>query len=224
MLSDMELMNFQARLLFNHDENGRLTTVNDGTNRIAPRFFLGHTKGGNVKRYLHSLGADVIEALQQATGDHDRINLAEIVHILNRDRQLDRIWIGPAYVFPDVRGRSTQAVRITQENQSLLQSHFSDFLGDLAAMQPFFVIVRDGVAVSLCCSARLSSVGAEASVQTAADFRGKGYGVEVSIAWAAAMQSRGLIALYSTSWHNSASQAVAKKLQLIQYGTDLHFS
>jgi len=32
----------------------------------------------------------------------------------------------------------------------------------------------------------------------------------------------GAIPLFSTSWENAASQAVAKKLRLAQYGADFH--
>ncbi|HZS91689.1 MAG TPA: GNAT family N-acetyltransferase, partial [Chloroflexota bacterium] len=39
--------------------------------------------------------------------------------------------------------------------------------------------------------------------------------------WARAIRASGRIPLYSTSWDNHASQAVARKLGLVQYGTDL---
>jgi hypothetical protein len=41
------------------------------------------------------------------------------------------------------------------------------------------------------------------------------------IQWARVVQSLGAIPLHSTSWENSASQAVAKKLHLVPYGADL---
>ena len=39
-------------------------------------------------------------------------------------------------------------------------------------------------------------------------------------AWALAVRKEGRIPLYSTSWDNLASRSVARKLDLILYGTD----
>ncbi|MGH2617528.1 MAG: GNAT family N-acetyltransferase, partial [Thermomicrobiales bacterium] len=39
--------------------------------------------------------------------------------------------------------------------------------------------------------------------------------------WAQAVRQEGRIPLYSTSWENLASQAVARKLGLVLYGVDL---
>jgi hypothetical protein len=40
--------------------------------------------------------------------------------------------------------------------------------------------------------------------------------------WARVVQSLGAMPFYSTSWENTASQAVAKKRHLVPYGTDFH--
>ncbi|MFM1654181.1 GNAT family N-acetyltransferase [Brevibacillus sp. B_LB10_24] len=228
--SDHELMETQVNVLFKHNEVGRMTTINESSAGSAPRFFLGITKQGNVVRYHETLDEGVINELEQFVEKAswldapNQVNMAEIIQVLSKDRPLDRVYLGPAYVFPDLRGRSTQAVRITHKNIELLRQYFSDFVDDVTHGQPVFAIVQNQVAVSLCCSARNSSIAAEASLHTARDFRGNGYGMEVSTAWAAEIQNQGRIALYSTAWNNLASQAVAKKLNLRQYGIDLHFS
>src|SRR6266851_4539878 len=49
---------------------------------------------------------------------------------------------------------------------------------------------------------------------------GRGFAPRVTSAWAAAIRSSGRIPLYSTSWTNSASRAVARKLGLVQYAVD----
>ncbi len=41
-------------------------------------------------------------------------------------------------------------------------------------------------------------------------------------AWARAIQRRGLVALYSTSWENAASRALARRLSARVYGEDWH--
>jgi predicted GNAT family acetyltransferase len=69
--------------------------------------------------------------------------------------------------------------------------------------------------VSICFSARVSESAAEAGVETAAEFRGRGLAGLVTSDWAAAIRSSGRTPIYSTSWNNSASLAVARKLGLI---------
>ncbi len=90
--------------------------------------------------------------------------------------------------------------------------------------QPYFAIVENEQVVSICCSARSTGVAAGASVETLAEFQGKGYGSDVVTAWAISIQEEKHIPLYSTAWDNFASQAVARELKLINYGMNLHIT
>ncbi|WP_325166656.1 GNAT family N-acetyltransferase [Viridibacillus soli] len=166
-----------------------------------------------------------MEKLEQVIGTNPGAYLGELISVLSIDRQLINLWIGPAYVFPDVRDRAhTQAKQVTHENKELLKLYFPYTFEDFEYKQPCFVIVEDNIPVSICCSARSSTKADEASVFTHEDYRGRGYGIDVTNAWAAEVQKQGRIALYSTSWDNFASQSVARKLKLLQYGTDIHMS
>ena len=60
----------------------------------------------------------------------------------------------------------------------------------------------------------------EAGVETSASARGRGFPPAVVAAWARAVRELGAEPLYSTSWENTASQAVARKLGLIPYAAD----
>ncbi len=228
--SDHELMEVQANVLFNHNEDGRMTTINEPSAKSAPRFFMGITKQGHVVRYHETLVEDVKNELERFVEKApwldapNRVNIADIIRILSKDGPVEHVYLGPTYVFPDMRGRSSQAIKITQMNIELLEPYFSDFVNDVILGQPAYAVVQNQSVVSLCSSARSSSIAAEASLHTAPDFRGRGYGMEVTAAWAAEIQNQGRMALYSTAWNNFASQAVAKKLKLRQYGMDLNFS
>ena len=90
--------------------------------------------------------------------------------------------------------------------------------------QPFLAIVEAGRAVSVCRSVRITGEAHEAGVETLPEFRGKGYAKDTVAAWARSVQSMGAMPLYSTSWENTASQAVVKKLHLVQYGADFHIT
>ncbi len=60
-----------------------------------------------------------------------------------------------------------------------------------------------------------------AGIETLEAYRGRGYATAVVAGWAYAIRATDRIPLYSTSWDNLASQAVAHRLGLVQYGTDL---
>ena len=76
--------------------------------------------------------------------------------------------------------------------------------------------------MSVCRSVRLSSRAHEAGVDTLVSYRRRGYATSVVAAWALAVRALNLTPLYSTSWDNVASQRVARRLGLVQYGVDYH--
>jgi len=221
MLSNYELMQVHAGVRFKHDEAGRLIT--------GPLLFIGITAQGIVERFHQTLGEDITNDLKHVImkssllDNPNKVNMVEMIQVLNKERPVERVYAGPVYVFHDVRSKQTEAVRITHENIELLEQHFSDYFEDVDSGQPVFAVVRDRVAVSLCCCAVQTSIGAEASLRTAKDYRGATYALDVTTAWAAEIQNQGRIALYSTAWNNLSSQAVARKLELKQYGVELEF-
>ena len=217
-------MEMHINVLFKHNEVGKITHINEPPYEIAPQFYIGSTKNGNVKRFLDGLKSEELIELEKVLDTNDSIPLVNILQILSKDHHIDSLWIGPAYVFPTVNNVSSKAIKITEANKQCLLPNFPYTYEELDLKEPCYAVIENDLAVSICCSARLSAEAAEASVHTLENFRGKEYGLIVSNAWAADVQSQGRTALYSTSWDNYASQAVARKLNLVQYGTDIHFS
>lgn len=131
-----------------------------------------------------------------------------------------RVEFGPAFAFPEALPASGEIAPI--EDEARLQHMFRGWLpGDIAAGRgPVRAVLADGEPVSVCFCARRTEVAAEAGVDTAAPFRGRGYAPRVTSAWAAAIRASGRIPLYSTSWSNQASLAVVHKLRLIPYASD----
>ena len=224
ILSELELMELHVKVLFKHDSENRVTVVNEPPYDAAPKIFIGTTKRGSVIRYSNTLNVSLIEKFKKVAGNNLSANLGEIIKVFSGGHPLNNFWIGPAYVFPDVRAPLTQAIQVTPENKELLRPYFPYTYENFEYKQPCFAIVEDHIPVSICCSARKTTKAHEASVFTHEDYRGRGYGIDVSKAWAAQVQKLGRIALYSTSWNNFASQSVARKLKLFQYGTDIHLS
>lgn len=135
-----------------------------------------------------------------------------------------RIESGPAFTFPDAISEPADVVLV--EDVHLLERNFRGWrAGEIeAGASPVLAVVENGHAVSVCFCARRSKVAAEAGVETAEAFRGRGLGTRVTAAWALAVRQSGLIPLYSTSWTNDASLAVARKLGLIAYASDWSLS
>lgn len=124
---------------------------------------------------------------------------------------------GPAFDFPSRLFHSREVVVI--EDEQLLNRNFSGWVpGEIEAGRgPVMAIVEGGYPVSICFCARRSDTAAEAGVETAEAYRGRGYASRVTAAWALAVRNSGRVPLYSTTWSNKASLAVARKLNLSMY-------
>lgn len=126
------------------------------------------------------------------------------------------VYFGPAFSFPKTVEQPDSTVHV-----NALPLHARNFSGWTAAeipgRSPLVAAVEDGHAVSVCFCARRSEKAAEAGLETAEAFRGQGFGAQVTAAWALAVRASGRVPLYSTSWENGASLAVARKLGLVAY-------
>ena len=118
-----------------------------------------------------------------------------------------------------------EVVRIDDEYRALLGGFRGWELGqpsEVDERQPCFGIVEGDRAISVCFSARRPGAApggvVEAGVDTLKGHRRRGYATRVVHAWAAELLRQGRVPLYSTSWDNSASQAVARRLDMRLYG------
>lgn len=230
-MDDLELMRIQIETLFVHDDRGRMLRTNDPDRRPAPRLFLGRTRCGHVARFGEAVPdllarrlAAIVER-EPLTGDL-RAALAGTAALraaLESDAHVEREEGGPAYSFPDILVRPLDAIPVSaDENAGAVRDTFPWVV--LPAWQPCFAIVRDGVAVSVCFTSRNGARAVEAGANTLSDFRGRGFASAATAAWGAAVRATGRIPLYSTAWNNLASQGVARRLGLIVYGADAHWT
>lgn len=216
--------------LFRIDPSGRLRSVNEPGGGTAPRFFLGRTPDGNVWAVRHDLDEDLVQRLTSVCEaeppgvDADLAPDATLPYldVLAADQPVEKIWTGPAYRFPSLVPEPSGTVAVTSENASVLTPYLEAWIPDAAVGVPMCAAVEDGKAVSVCCSVRVGAGAHEAGVETHPEFRQRGHGVRAVAAWATAAVSSGSLPLYSTSWENEASQGVARKLGLVQFGSDFH--
>jgi GNAT superfamily N-acetyltransferase len=230
-----DLMTLHVEALYTHDTAGRIVRVNEHDGAVAPRFFLGQTHDGLVRRYRDDVDDATQRALEAASGPdalagsavdaeaNAAAHLARYAAILARSGPVRHTEAGPAFAFPrDLPAPDSSAVLVTDANVGLLSLLLSAWVPDVRRSPPLFARVVDGQAVAVCASVRITPDAHEAGVETAAAFRGRGYATQVVAAWARAVRASGVEPLYSTAWQNAASRAVARKLGLVQFGSDLH--
>ena len=224
-------MQLHVEAEFTHDPSGRLVRVNEPAGDAAPRFFLGQTATGVIRRFRHDVPDDLQRELEITSAperlgeiDLDRpLDTAPFVAILARIAPVRRTSTGLAYRFPDTEPRRS-GTRILRDDADaeLLRPLLPAWIPDIRNSAPLVALVIDGRAVAVCGSVRISPRAHEAGVETAIGWRGHGHALAVVARWAAAVRDEGAEPLYSTTWENTASRALARKLGLIPVGRDLH--
>ncbi len=231
--TDFALAQLRVDALFTRDSQGDLLTLNElepvPPPTPAPHIYLGLTAGGIVRAYRPDVPAALRVAIEQLCEEtaplaHSRnevlpgLRAILAAHGSGEERKLST---GPAYVFPGTLRVSGDVTRIEPGQEALLVADFPFTASWLRERWPCYAVVIDGRAVSICYSARRTSDVAEAGVDTAEGFRGRGYAALVTAAWADAIHVAGITPVYSTSADNHASQAVARKLGLREFAWDV---
>lgn len=230
------LMALNINTLFLCDAAGRLRHVNDVDDPPVPRFFMGRTLHGNFWRFRHDLPAEVVEALDRLCRAEPVVaalddlaqpprNQAAIHAVLQDHAPIEREYRGPAYWITQDSPVPPHVVLISQQNAHLLRDGFDWMIAllhspDAARIGPVAAAVEQDRAVSLCFCSRLPIRATEAGVETLPPFRGRGHATAAVAGWAAEVRRRGYMPFYSTAWDNFASQAIARKLNMTQYGED----
>jgi hypothetical protein len=202
------------------DNEGRIISTREPDPSRGPMFTLVRSATSCAWAVRADLPTDLASELDRlAREEPSTPNLrdtpvhAERYRVLLGGRQAD----GPGFTFPQALVAPHGIVQV--EDERLLQRHFRGWTpGEIeAGRSPVLSIVEDGYPVSVCFCARRSDAAAEAGVETAEAFRGRGFGPQVTAAWAAAIRASGRVPLYSTAWANDASLSLARKLGLIAY-------
>ncbi len=250
MTAPADLLNLHLAALFTRDEQGNLVATNDPEpDRVAaPRLYLGRSTEGTVLRFRRGMDESTRAALRDLAApdltpndpNREPVNKAAMLDLLAAEQPIQNIYFGPAFSFPGAEavtntfrqsgeGRNpdpstADVIEISRSTTHQLSPEFAWLADELTVRDPVMAVVVDGLAVSVCFSARATPAASEAGVETLPEHRGRRYAGAVTAAWADAVQRQGRIPLYSTSWTNHASRRVAARLGLIQYATDFHIT
>ncbi len=224
---DTELMRIQSETLYLLDGRRRIIGINEPSQAAETAVFVGTTRFGRELLVAADMPDPIEEALRMQCEPGTDISIVHMSKTIETYMPVKQIWVGPAYVFPDepIEPAADPAiVLIHQSNASLLKTCFPEIQSELEERQPVIGYVIGDTAVSVCCSARKSAKAAEASLSTAAAFRGRGLGAKAAARWGWEIRKLGQIPLYSTAWDNLSSQRIAHKIGLYQYGMDFHIT
>lgn len=226
-----DLMEMHARVMFTHDLDSRMRTINEPWpgEEPAPRFFLGRTIDGSaVCRLRYDIQDKLAEQLTALVENEPSLNedfqtrpkhFDDYMNLLAADQYTS----GPCYRILDITTSSPnmQAVSITGDNITEYSLAGLEWLNaEIDYAQPCVAIIQDQRVVSVCRSVRVSAEAHEAGLETLTEFRGRGYAAAVAAGWAIEVRKMGALPLYSTSWDNASSQRVAGKLALSYYGVN----
>lgn len=215
----MSTPELQIQTAFRLNAHGRITSTREPVPGRVPAFHLvrGATRcAWAVREDIEPRLADELNRLARVEPPisdfrDDPVNAERYVPLVG-----GRVESGPALAFPEVIARPADTMIV--EDLRLIERNFTGWVaGEIPGRSPLVALFEDGYPVSICCCARRSDRAAEAGLETAAAYRGRGFGPRVTAAWALPIRESGRVPLYSTSWTNSASLAVARKLGLTPY-------
>ncbi len=207
-------------------QEGRITAINQWDGGRVPRLHVGATPSGAQAWYREDLPPALVDALAEVVatepgGRPDRIG--EYETLLARHGPVTERREGPTFALPTDAGlpAAEATVSVSAVNASLLRAHLADWLPDVERRTPFIAALAGDTAVAVCASARETAASCEAGVATAEPFRRAGFASRAVAGWADAVRASGRLPLYSTSWDNVASQALAARLGFEPFGAEV---
>ena len=220
----MSTPELHLQTLFVVDDAGRIVSTREPAPTPGPRFILVRGSAACAWAVHANVDDEISQELNRLAEEEPPIaNLKQIPLHAQRYTELvgGRVRAGPDFAFPASSFVPTHRAIERVEDVQLLTRHFPTWIADeIAGRLPILAVIEDGSAVSVCFCARRSDVAAEAGLETAQAYRGRGYGPQVAVAWAQAVRASGRTPLYSTSWDNHASLSVAHKLGLDAYASN----
>ena len=230
-LNPASLVDLHARVLFAHDGLDDITGLNESAGGPGPLVYLGRSSSRVALRFSPAVQLPAREAVRAFAATlppwRPRSPEASLVERLASAAGLPphaEAWAGPVFRFPPPVFPPMGAMELYPVHARLLHPELATLGPSLSRRRPAFTVIRGGQAVSVCYSSRSTANAAEAGVETVAAFRGQGCAGLAVTAWADAVRRAGRLPFYSTSWENAASLAVAAKLDLIEFGEDIHLT
>jgi len=226
------LIEIQLDVLFTRNAGGQLIATRDPSPRPAPRVFIGRSVAGNAWAVHQDIDPTTRAELNRLLSAEPRLVAANFeqgpvcrARVREVLKPVDVEYRGPAYVLSEPLPHDDRAREVSASERSEWFDAFPWLAEEFEAVAPVVIAFEAGHPAAICHSPRgLTAAAAEAGVETVERFRGRGLATAAVACWARAVQRTGRLALYSTSWENTGSQAVARRLSARLYGEDWHIT
>jgi hypothetical protein len=206
--------------MFQTDARGRLVGS-------APHFYLLRAPQNVICRFHANLADEVVDRLvglaQRPPGRPARWQYEYgdyLSALIAANLRVAAMRAGPLYSFPDVFEPRGACTAINGANAHLLQDGFEEWLPDVTSGQPFFAAMDRDRAVAVCATFGASRTAHCAGVETLAAYRGRGFAADAVASWACSVRALGATPFYGTTFDNTSSQYVARRLNLPLTGSE----
>jgi hypothetical protein len=196
--SALDLIHLQLELeCIGFNEKGFLTRIaGDNPDDIA-RIFIAKYAEYYALYFRDDINHDIVKQLRSFSSEQLYINTNTVKSILYQSMVPQIPYRFASYVFE--------------------RCPLPDEFPDVSRQDESFVILYEGKIVSKAWSSRRNAHAAELAVETAPDFRRRGYAYQVCSAWAAYHILHDRVAFYSHLETNDASRGLAQNLALIPF-------
>jgi GNAT superfamily N-acetyltransferase len=179
---------------------------------IARVYIFEHKVGFDVY-FRHDVPSPIREQIRVLTPErafHDREAVKAVLAVHS---PCPEVGVWQAYTCPDTLtpGQFPGAIRLEEAHRALIERYQVEM--DVTR-RAIYAVIQDGRIVSTCLSVREHEQAGECYVYTVEPYRGRGFGKQVTAAWAYHLRQQGKIAFYSHALDNPASQAIARGLGL----------
>lgn len=176
----------------------------DSDPKQVAQFIIACHSGGCERFFRYDLPVPIREKLSRLEPEQALYDYELVKGILAKDRPCKDVWGGKGYVF----------------RNSPDPAEFPDVVQHEGA----FVIITEGKSVASAWSQEQNDKAAELAVEVLPQYRRRGYARQVSAAWANDVMQSGRIAFYSHLHNNTASEALARSLEIVQYAVSAGYS
>ena len=165
-VASLMMKHFEVEFVF--DKQGRIRSANYWADARAAKFVLGITRTNTVWAFGSELPEEVCDELERiarlenfdpASSPRHTEQYLSLLSTIDSGTKRE-LYDSLTYWFPATGGSSLEkdCILIDSSNQSLLEEHFEHMLGYQGKVieydQPIVALVVEGVAVSVCSSAR----------------------------------------------------------------------
>jgi GNAT superfamily N-acetyltransferase len=196
------------------DATGRLIRIPGPDPDDIARVYAFQYAGGHRLYLRHDVPDATRERIEALGAERVHHDLSRVRAILAHDQPCNEVWSGQTYLFAERIDSALypDAVRLTDAHRALLRPDRADLDLEGRAM---YAVIQDDQIVSTCQSVRRSDRAGEAYVYTDPAYRRRGYGRQVTAAWASHLHRENKTPFYSHAQDNDASRGVARSLGLI---------